>query len=354
METITKNRVTSSEAKALSTSDKTEKGSSNADTSASAAPMKMVKPNKTRVENLPLTPPDEKRSVSFDLHSNTTLQIPYENTFYPNSNGSNGFATSPAESIDIAVRELSEDVCVSLMKRHVEMKELVDRNKDFFDKVKQISFEDENDWKNFLKVLYSKRDEKRDHQWMDEISEFLSNNPPFLATFKQIIGYYENDDATDSVDNDANNDADYFNNVDFDDIQEEHYESCAMNDHVYIDVTPIRRFPNKLENLEKFYPVFFDNVKQLLNQERQRRGSAGSALGGNHLSDDNPNLHPVDVQSEEPTEEKPYDEFIRILKTPTDVMDDDEWETAIYECLDPSQDLVSEFEYMICHEIPEE
>src|ERR1043165_2189224 len=109
METVTKIRVTSSvnETKPLSTSDKTEKGSARVDTSAFAAPMNMAKPNKTRVP--PLTPPDEKRSVSFDLLSNAILHIPSNDKSDTNLNEYNGFATSPAESIDIAVRDLSED-----------------------------------------------------------------------------------------------------------------------------------------------------------------------------------------------------------------------------------------------------
>lgn len=229
----------------------------------------------------------------------------------------------------------------------------------FLIKLNKFFFEGEESWNNFLKVLYLKREEKSDHQWMDKISEFLSNNPPFIATFKQIIGYYENDDdASDNVDNninnDANNDADDINDVDIDadNIQDEYeYESCMMNDAGYVDITPIRRFPMKLESLETKYPDFFSKAKQLLNQERQRRGSAGSALGGNHLSDDNPDLHPVEVQSEESTE-TPFDEFKRILTTPISDMDDVDWETIIYECLDPFPELVDGFEYMICYEIP--
>jgi hypothetical protein len=348
METVTKTRVTSSvnETKALLTSDKTEKGSPRVDTSA---PMKMAKPNKTRVEDLPVTPPDEKqRSVSFDLLSNAILHIPYDK-FDTNLSGFNGFAASPAESIDIAVRDLSsQDICVSLLKRDTEMKVLFARNQEFFDTVKQINFEDEEGWNNFLDILYSKRDEKPDLKWMDEISEILSANPPFLVAFKQIIGYYENDD--DANDNDSNSTTDNSNSTPGEEFEDyDIFDSCIINEPGYIDITPIRNYPMKLENLETSYPQFFINAKELLCKERKRRGSA---LGGNHLGDDNPLLHPDDERSEESSETL-YDEFKRILITPKSVMDDNEWETSIYECLDPWPQLIDQFEAMLVPEIPE-
>jgi hypothetical protein len=342
METVTKTRVTSSvnETKPLST-DKTEKVLPRVDTSALAAPVKMAKPNKTRVDNFPMTPPEDKRSVSFDLHSNAILHIPCDKS---DTNYNEFNATSPSESIDIAVRDLSEDICVSLLKRDTEMKVVFARNQEFFDTLKQVTFEDEESWEDFIKVLYSKRDEKPDPQWMDEISEILSANPPFLVTFKQIIGYYESDDDN------SNNDYDSNIAESFEYEDEDISDSCVINEPVYIDITPIRNYPSKLENLEVNYPQFFRNAKELLHKERKRRGSA---LGGNHLGDDNPLLHPNHPDTEpEGSSETLYEEFKRILITPRKVMDDDEWETSIYECLDPWPQLIDQFEEMLIPEIP--
>jgi hypothetical protein len=262
----------------------------------------------------------------------------------------NEFVNSPADSIDINVHDLSQDICVSLLKRDSEMKVIFARNQEFFDTVKKATFEDEEGWENFLKILYSKRDEKPDLEWMDEISEILSSNPPFLVRFKQIIGYYEDDDSN-SNDNDDSN-----STINSNSTQEEYEEennsnfsdSCIMSEPGYIDITPIRNCPAKLANLESNYPQFFINARELLCKERKRRGST---LGGNHLSDDNP-LHPnVERTSEDPSETL-YDEFKRILTIPKSEMNDDEWETCIYECLDPWPQLIDQFEEILIPEIP--
>jgi len=340
MET-TQKRVTLSgnEIKALSTLDKTENGSTRVDTSASAVPMNMSKPNKTRIEKFPLTPPDEKRSVSFDLSINT---LGTYDSFLTE------FANSPAESIDISVRDCSEEICVSLKERDIEMKDLVNCNKDFFDTIKQSMFEDEKKWEGFLKVLYSKREVIPDLKWMESISEFLSDNPQFLSMFKGITGYFEND-----------------NDDDDDDFQEENDDCChthMTNEPDYVDITPIRNFPHVLENLEKSYPQFFINAKNELGNLSKERSRRGSTLGRNHLSNDNPLLHPNvedDDQSSDQSSndssnspsESLYDELKRLLITPRSDMDDNEWETAIYECIDSWESLTIQLEDIIDQEI---
>jgi hypothetical protein len=289
----------------------------------SAAPMNMVKPNKTRVDNFPPTPP---RSVSF---SNEII-IKYATSLNtPVNTNSNDLAISPAESIDIAVRDLSQDILVALVDRDVEMRELFVRNQEFFDTVKQSIFEDDDGWENFLKVLYSKREIIPDSEWMNSISEFLSPNPPFLVKFKEIIGFYDDDD---------------------DNVQEENEEfySCDMMNDGFLDITPIRDF---VDHLEESYPQFFINTREQLCKERQRKGSF---LGGNYLCNDNSPLHPnVEDQCSDKPSETLYDEFKRILLTPRSEMDDSEWETAIYECLDPWPLLIAQFEEIVKYEISE-
>jgi len=306
-------------------------------------PLNMSKPNRTRVDNIPpLTPPsdEEKRSVSFDL-SVRTLSIPKDLSYY------NGFATSPAESIDISVSDCSEEMLVPLKERDTEMRELVISNKEFFDIVKQSIFEDEISWEEFEKLLYSRREEIPDIEWMESITEQLFNNPQLLVQFKQITGYYESDDNNDESD-------------DIDEIREEHDndygyapESCLMDDTTYIDITPIRNYPHVLENLEKSYPQFFINANQELGKLGKEKSRRGSTLGRNHLSNDNPLLHPK-VEDHQPSDDSSvtlYDEFKRILVTPRNEMDDFEWETKINEILDVSQPLLEHFYEIIVQEI---
>lgn len=327
--------LSKNETKNLSTLDKTKNGSPRADTSTSAVPMNISKPNKTRVEKFLLTPPEEKRSVSFDP-SVTTLSIPNDNTFLNYLNGFN----SPVESIDISVHDCDEEIYVALKERDTEMKELVVRNQEFFDLIKQSIFEDDKRWEEFLKVLYSKREDNPDSKWMESISEYLADNPHFLANFKQITGYYEHDsDITD----------------DYDDLQEEHDDnySCMMNESTYVDITPIRNFPYVLKNLEKNYPQLFINAKNELGKLSKEKTRRGSTLGRNHLSNDNPHLHPnvEDQSSDDDSSDTLYDELKRILITPRSELNDMEWETAVYECLDPWPTLLAQLEEIFVFEI---
>jgi len=303
-------------------------------------PLNMSKPNKTRVDNIsPPTPPsdEEKRSVSFDP-SVTTLSIP------KNFSYSNGFINSPSESIDISVRDCSEEMLVPLKERDTEIKDLVVRNQEFFDTVKQSIFEHEETWEAFEKVLYSKREEIPDCEWMESISKYLSDNPQLFITFKQITGYYESDE----------NDSDDIDEVrDYDDDYGYTSESCVMNNESYVDITPIRYYPHALENFEKSYPQFFINAKQELGKLGKERSRRGSTLGRNHLSDDNPLLHPniEDHQSPNDSSVTLYDELKRVLVISRDEMDDFEWETAINEILDVSPPLLEHFYEIVIVEI---
>ncbi|CAG8569366.1 18718_t:CDS:2 [Rhizophagus irregularis] len=240
-------------------------------------PLNMSKPNKTRVDNIsPPTPPsdEEKRSVSFDP-SVKTLSIPKDFSY------SNGFINSPSESIDISVRDCSEEMLVSLKERDTEIKDLVVHNQEFFDTVKQSIFEDDETWEKFEKVLYSKREEIPDY------------------------------------------------------------------------ITPIRYYPHALENFEKSYPQFFINAKQELGKLGKERSRRGSTLGRNHLSNDNPLLHP-NIEDHQPLNDSSvtlYDELKRVLVIPRDEMDDFEWETAINEILDVSPPLLEHFYEIVIEEI---
>ncbi|CAG8693457.1 10912_t:CDS:2 [Dentiscutata heterogama] len=191
------------------------------------------------------------------------------------------FVNSPTDSsIDIPVRDLRFDetdtVLVALVDRDTEMRELFKKNKDYFEMVKHSIFssEENDEWQEFLSILYSPRDLIPDLEWMNKISV--------------------NDEMTDLV-----------------------------------DITVIRDRPNILENILNSYPQFFINAQQALSQVNKRPGK-------------------INRSGEEKTL---YDEFKKILTCPRSEMSDDEWEIAIYECLDPWPQLVAQFEEIVAYEI---
>ncbi|RHZ54522.1 hypothetical protein Glove_426g74 [Diversispora epigaea] len=281
------------------------------------------------------------------------------------------FIGSPTTSVDISVRDLNSDILVALMDRATEIKDLFTRNQEYFDLVQQSIFPslDENEWNQFLSILYTPRDELSDGEWMSAISEYMEPNPTLLVTFKEIVGYSEiekNDDDLSSINND--------NNLDENDINEENDVDEGYNPFDYYsptfeennigfwDICAIRDYPKILENLEISYPQFFINAKQELSQETQRRGSI---LGGNHLSQTrhsscsspacslNGGFNFGGKINTEVTEEPATtlnDEFKSILVASRDEIPDEEWETAIYECLDPWPQLVAQFEEIIKYE----
>ncbi|RHZ54523.1 hypothetical protein Glove_426g75 [Diversispora epigaea] len=183
---------------------------------------------------------------------------------------------------------------------------------------------------------------------------------------KIIFEIEKNDDDLSSINND--------NNLDENDINEENDVDEGYNPFDYYsptfeennigfwDICAIRDYPKILENLEISYPQFFINAKQELSQETQRRGSI---LGGNHLSQTrhsscsspacslNGGFNFGGKINTEVTEEPATtlnDEFKSILVASRDEIPDEEWETAIYECLDPWPQLVAQFEEIIKYE----
>ncbi|CAG8513505.1 4877_t:CDS:1 [Diversispora eburnea] len=283
------------------------------------------------------------------------------------------FIGSPTTSIDISVRDLNSDILVALVDRATEMKDLFNRNKEYFDLVQQSIFSpDENEWNQFLNILYSPRDERSDGEWMSAISEYMEPNPTLLVTFKEIVGYNEienDDDDFSSIINDNNldeNDINEENDVDEGYNPFDYYSSTfEENDIGLLDICAIRDYPKILENLETSYPQFFINAKQELSQETKRRGSI---LGGNHLSQSRHsscsspacslnggfNFGGGKIITTDLTEEPATtlnDEFKSILVASREEISDEEWEIAIYECLDPWPQLVAQFEEIIKYEI---
>ncbi|CAG8791731.1 7764_t:CDS:2, partial [Racocetra persica] len=274
----------------------------------------VAKPSKIHT-NLSKTSSNEKRSVGFIIpEKNNSQNVSTAVVFDDDSTIVSTpidefFLDSPgASSIDISVRDLTSDILVALVDRDVEIKDLFVRNQDYFDFVKQTAFSSNVRWQEFLNVLFSPREKIPDFDWMNTISKLLS--PPLLVKFKVIVG--------------------------------------PIGD---MDIASIRDYPKSLEYLEKSYPQFFVNARQVLSLENHRKGSI---LGGNHLTDDIP------LQSENDTIVNGnnsvttlYDEFKRILLCPRSEMDDVEWDISIYELLDPWPLLVAQFEEIIAQEIKE-
>ncbi|CAG8576886.1 17195_t:CDS:2 [Gigaspora margarita] len=192
------------------------------------------------------------------------------------------FVTSPTDSlIDIPVRHFKSDeadtVLVALVDRDKEMKELFKRNKEYFEMVKHsiFSFEETDEWQEFLSILYSPRDLVPDLEWMNKISNYLEMNPQLLANFKEIVGFYDNTE-------------DHLTPPEFNDEENEEITYSLVNDDEmseFVNIIAIRDRPQILENILNSYPQFFINAQQALSQTYKR---PGSALGGNHLTDDIP------------------------------------------------------------------
>ncbi|CAG8461873.1 12459_t:CDS:2 [Dentiscutata erythropus] len=283
--------------------------------------------------------PNEKRSVGFIIpegfdnsRDGLGLVVTDDDSTVVSTPIDEFFLDSPtSSSLDISVRELHSDILVALFDREAEIKDLFVRNQDYFDFVKQSAFSSDDRWQEFLNILFSPRKQISDTDWMDTISELLS--PPLLVQFKVIVGYYDNDEENDNVDDEN----------DFDDSSSVYTCDSQFGN---LDIASIRDYPKSLEYLEISYPQFFANARQILGKEKQRKGSF---LGGNHLTDDIPLQSENDVMPE-PTSSL-YVEFKKILLCPRSEMDDVEWDISIYELLDPWPQLVAQFEDIIAHEI---
>ncbi|RIB21159.1 hypothetical protein C2G38_1937029, partial [Gigaspora rosea] len=201
---------------------------------------------------------------------------------------------------------VGDTVLVALVDRDKEMIELFKKNEEYFEMVKHSIFSSketgEYEWQKFLSILYSPRDLVPDSEWMNKISSYLEMNPQLLANFKEIVGFYDHmeDHLTPPEFNEENEEITYSL------VNEEMSE--------FVDIIAIRDRPQILENILNSYPQFFINAKQALKKTN-------------------------------------YDEFKRILTCPRNEMSDDEWEIAIYECLDPWPQLVAQFEEIVAYEI---
>jgi len=256
---------------------------------------------------VPPTPPDEpitvsqKRTVSFQLPPEVLgTPVNYdtsEELYLPLS------PSSPPPELECI--ELSKDILVPLMERDKDMRELVNKNKAFFDTIKSC-FGSEEKWQAFNKILNIPRAEMCDNLWMDSLTEYLRHNPALLQKFKYIVGYFENG---------------------YNDDETEYSLSWSQNE--YTDITPIRDYAEKLHRFEDSYPQFFVKARECLSQEKRS----------------------VLKREEECNMEYDlFSEFKEILFADRSVLDDDDWEMQVYDCLDNWPDLATELEHIIAYE----
>ncbi|CAG8497761.1 1378_t:CDS:1 [Paraglomus brasilianum] len=268
------------------------------------------KKNNSNVKNfmaVPPTPPDEpiivpsqKRTVTFQLPPEVLAYDTPEELYLP---------LSPSPPPELECIELSKDVLVPLMERDKDVRELVTKNKTFFDTVKS-SFGSEEKWQEFNKILHAPRVEMCDNLWMNSLTEYLCHNPALLQKFKYIVGYFEsgyNDD-------DSNIETGY---------------SLSWSQNEYTDITLIRAYAEKLHRFEESYPQFFVKAHECLSQEKRSI---------------------LKRKKECNMEYDLFGEFKEIFFADRSVLEDDDWEMQVYDCLDNWPDLAMELERIIEYE----
>lgn len=103
---------------------------------------------------------------------------------------------SRKSSIDIHGQSVNSDILVALLDRPVEMKQLASRNSQFYEALEYYITETQGNmaWKKFQDLVYKPREKLPDRAWMNQISQYLVNNPIFLSKFKETVGYEDQDE----------------------------------------------------------------------------------------------------------------------------------------------------------------
>jgi hypothetical protein len=195
----------------------------------------------------PLTPPEDQReehetqkpSVKFDLANvNTDHSTESSNAVQQQEQEEQ----LPSPSIDINAHMVPDSILVALLDREQEMKGLVQHNLSFFQSIQQHLGPAQ--WQDFERTLYCGRQQLSDNQWMTKIEDLLDQVPCMVGTFKELVGYVDDDAGTN---NDGNvNDYPFLNHV---------------------DLCHIRRYPERLHAFKSSYPQFFINCQQTLPKD---------------------------------------------------------------------------------------
>lgn len=172
-------------------------------------------------------------SVTFDLPALITTTEPEA----LDAEGDHQGLASPC--IDINAHIIPSTILVALLDREREMNEIVSRNRSFFSSIRQQL--DPVRWASFESVLYTKRQELPDKEWIAVIERLLMQTSS-VGTFKELVGYIGNDPVF----------------ADDDD------HGMAGD----IDLSRIRTHPERLAALKSSYPQFFINCQQNLSEDQ--------------------------------------------------------------------------------------
>jgi hypothetical protein len=190
-------------------------------------------------------------SVTFDLPALIT-------TTEPEALDAEGDDLGPASPcIDINAHIIPSTILVALLDRERELNKIVSHNRPFFSSIRQQL--DPVRWAEFESVLYTKRQELPDKEWMAGI-EYLLRQTSSIGTFKELVGYIENDQVF--ADDDG--------------------QGLVGN----VDLSRIRSHPERLATLESSYPQFFINCQQILSKGQLLQLQAALIAPKSKLSDE--------------------------------------------------------------------
>ncbi|KAI9105503.1 hypothetical protein DFS34DRAFT_564234, partial [Phlyctochytrium arcticum] len=125
---------------------------------------------------------------------------------------------------------------VAMMDRPAEMRDLVQRNPDLFENIRNACCPSDEAWSDLESIFYAPRDQMDDLTWMRNIGDHLEANASLLAVLKELVGY-------------------------------DMYEEVADGS----DIVRMRDNPEIMARLESDYPQFFANVQKAFDHDEYNR-----------------------------------------------------------------------------------
>jgi hypothetical protein len=244
-----------------------------------------------------------KPSVSFDL-SNLPEKSTTESIVFTQDE-----VDQESSPIDITGQIVPDNILVALLDRDNEMKELVSRNKVFFSMLESHLH---TSWPEFQRLLFARREQVPDAEWIQGISEYLEHAPALFEKFKELVGYEEYLFDSDSYEEEEE-DEEWSRHGSYD-------ESTFEN----VDITLIRNYPSKLTAFQESYPQFFINAKRCFT----------------------PPCNDFDRQANET-----FEDFEKLLFCSRREIEDEEWEKRIYGMLDNWPNLLAQLKEIIAYEV---
>ncbi|KAI8826118.1 uncharacterized protein EV422DRAFT_154834 [Fimicolochytrium jonesii] len=199
---------------------------------------------------------------------------------------------------------IAYDLHVAMMDRPGEMRELMARNPELFENIRNSCCADDDRWIELEDVLLTSREEMDDLTWMHTIGDHMGNNPSLFAMLKELVGYDMHEEvAEESEDEDS----------DLYDEEDDTFEKPEWLD----TVVKMREAPEIMQRLENDYPQFFANVKKAIAAE----------------------------------DETEYSHFLSAFYSPASTMSDQEWEREMLRYLARSKSLLSQLREIALYEL---